>query len=196
MTDHTDLIIQARRGDDTAFTIQVETYQGPVYNLCYRMLGEYQAAEDAAQETFLKVYQNLTHYDLERSFATWLISIASHYCIDRLRQGRFYSYSLDNERRAELPDPSAIDPERETTKRLQQERLQNCLNFLDPINRAAVILCYWQDCSEEEIANTLHLTVSAVKSRLHRSRRELANIWNEEPAHWRRERNPGASPVF
>jgi RNA polymerase sigma-70 factor (ECF subfamily) len=196
MTGKTDLIIQAQHGDDTAFTILVETYQRPVYNLCYRLLGECQAAEDAAQETFLKVYQNLSRYDLERSFATWLLSIAAHYCIDRLRRRQFYSYSLDDEGHAELPDVSAIDPETETTKRQQEEHLQNCLNYLTPTNRAMVILRYWQDCSEAEIAKVFHLTIPAVKNRLHRSRRQLANIWNEEPTLCHRERKTSRSPVF
>ena len=76
-------IEKARNGDDEAFAMLVTTYQNPVYNLCYRMLGESNAAEDAAQETFWRAYQNLKHYDLDRSFITWLLSIAAHYCIDQ-----------------------------------------------------------------------------------------------------------------
>jgi RNA polymerase sigma-70 factor (ECF subfamily) len=95
VTDEKTWIIQAQHGNDDAFTNLVETYQKPVYNLCYRMLGESEAAEDAAQETFLKAYQNLSRYDRERSFATWLLSIAAHYCIDRLRRRRFPSVSID-----------------------------------------------------------------------------------------------------
>ena len=69
MTDESTWITQAQQGNEEAFTNLVEAYQKPVYNLCYRMLGEAEAAEDAAQETFLKVYQNLARYDRERSFA-------------------------------------------------------------------------------------------------------------------------------
>lgn len=76
-------ILQAKNGSDEAFTYIVETYQTPVYNLCYRMLGHVEAAEDAAQETFLRAYQHLHRYDIKRSFATWLLSITAHYCIDR-----------------------------------------------------------------------------------------------------------------
>ena len=120
MTDEMTWINQARQGDDEAFTNLVETYQKPVYNLCYRMLGEAEAAEDAAQETFLKVYQNLARYDRTRSFATWLLSIAAHHCIDRLRRRRFPSVSIDEneEGQTDLPDRSAPDPEirdRQTT---------------------------------------------------------------------------------
>lgn len=198
MTDETTWIIQAQQGDDEAFTNLVETYQKPVYNLCYRMLGEPEAAEDAAQETFLKVYQNLARYDRQRSFATWLLSIAAHHCIDKLRRRRFNSFSIDEdeEGQTDLPDRSAPDPESETSKRQERERLHNCLQSLDPTDRAAVIMRYWQDCSEVEIAQALKLTVPAVKSRLHRARRALADLWEEEPAHVRTERKPYGSPAF
>jgi RNA polymerase sigma-70 factor (ECF subfamily) len=177
VTDETALINQAWQGDDKAFTVLVETYQKPVYNLCYRMLGEPEAAEDAAQETFLKVYQNLARYDRTRSFATWLLSIAAHDCIDRLRRRRFLSFSIDEEGRNDMPDPAAPELEKEAARRQDRDRLQNCLKFLDPTNRAAVILRYWQGYSEREIAEALNLTVPAVKIRLYRSRRLLAEMW-------------------
>ena len=198
MTDESTWINQARQGDDEAFTNLVETYQKPVYNLCYRMLGEPEAAEDAAQETFLKVYQNLARYDRERSFATWLLSIAAHHCIDRLRRRRFNSVSIDEdeEGQTDIPDRSAPDPESETAKRQEREHLHDCLQSLDPTDRAAVIMRYWQDCSEVEIAQALKLTVPAVKSRLHRARRAMADLWEEKPAHVRTERKPYGSPAF
>ena len=198
MTDETTWIIQAQQGDEEAFTNLVETYQKPVYNLCYRMLGEPEAAEDASQETFLKVFQNFARYDRQRSFATWLLSIAAHHCIDKLRRRRFNTFSIDEdeEGQTELPDRSAPDPESETARRQEGELLHNCLQSLDPTDRAAVILRYWQDCSEVEIAQTLKLTVPAVKSRLHRARRALADSWEEKTARVRTERKPYGSPAF
>jgi RNA polymerase sigma-70 factor (ECF subfamily) len=191
-------IIQVQHGNEDAFTNLVEVYQKPVYNLCYRMLGELEAAEDAAQETFLKAYQNINRYDRERSFATWLLSIAAHHCIDKLRRRRFNSVSIDEdeEGQTDIPDHSAPDPESEVLKHQQRERLQDCLQSLDPTDRAAVVLRYWQDCSEVEIAQALKLTVPAVKSRLHRARRALADLWEEKPARMRHERKPYGSPAF
>jgi len=192
VTDEIAWINQAQQGDDQAFTALVEIYQKPVYNLCYRMLGETEAAEDAAQETFLKVYQNLVRYDRARSFPTWLLSIAAHNCIDKLRRRRFFSFSIDAEAgQIGLPDPYAPEPEMEAAKRQDRDRLQNCLEFLDPTNRAAIILRYWQGYSEREIAESLHLTVPAVKSRLHRARLLLADLWDEWPeSHDRSECEP------
>lgn len=191
-------IIQAQHGNSEFFTLLVEAYQTPVYNLCYRMLGETELAEDAAQETFLKAYQNLTRYDVERSFATWLLSIAAHHCIDKLRRRRFTSVSIDEdeEGQTELPDHSAPDPEQETVRKQEKDRLHRLLQSLDPIDRAAVVMRYWQDCSEIEIARVLKLTVPAVKSRLHRARKALAELWKEEPRRMRTQRRPYKSPAF
>ena len=98
-------IDKACQGDDEAFTKLVETYQNPVYNMCYRMLGEAGAAEDAAQETFWRAYQNLKRYDPQRSFITWILSIAAHYCIDQQRKRRLSLFELD-----EFPDFDLGDP--------------------------------------------------------------------------------------
>lgn len=186
MTDERTWVVQAQQGSDEAFTRLVETYQKPVYNLCYRMLGEPEAAEDAAQETFLRAYQNLHRYDASRAFGTWLLSIAAHYCIDLLRKKKFKMFSLDAENDEdmafELPDASSPAPEIESVKRELRDRLHLLLKKLDATDRAAVIMRYWYDFSEVEIARSLNLTVSAVKSRLHRSRRELAGMWQEEDA--------------
>jgi RNA polymerase sigma-70 factor (ECF subfamily) len=162
------------------------------------MLGEPEAAEDAAQDTFLKAYQNLNRYDLNRPFATWLLSIAAHHCIDKLRRRRFVSFSIDEDEdeQYEIPDRSAPDPETEAEKKQQRERLQGLLQSLEPLDRAAIVMRYWHDASEVEIAQTLHLTVPAVKSRLHRARRALASLWEKETPRIRAERKPYGSPAF
>ncbi|MCC6300276.1 MAG: sigma-70 family RNA polymerase sigma factor [Anaerolineales bacterium] len=202
MTDELAWVIQAQQGSDAAFTQLVEEHQTHVYNLCYRMLGEPELAEDAAQETFLRAYQNLHRYDRSRPFTTWLLSIGAHYCIDRLRRRKLSVFSMDEEREDgtvfEIFDPASPDPEVEMTKREERDRLQRLLKNLDETDRAAVILRYWHDCSEVEIAESLKLTVSAVKSRLHRSRRALAGMWNddEETPRVRTERRRHESPAF
>ncbi len=183
MNDETAWVLQAQQGNDDAFTQLVETYQKPVFNLCYRMLGEPEAAEDAAQETFLRAYQSLHRYDNSRPFGTWILSIAAHYCIDRLRKRKYAVFSMDAEDEDgmsfEIADPASPDPEAESAKREERDRLHRFLKDLDPVDRAAVVMRYWHDASEVEIAEALKLTVSAVKSRLHRSRRALAGMWQE-----------------
>ena len=182
MNEEMALVLQAQQGSEEAFTRLVEQYQTPVYNLCYRMLGEIEYAEDAAQESFLRVYRNLARYDRQRSFATWLLSITAHYC--------------DDERPMEFPDASALNPEQETVRVEEQAMLQRVLQQLDATDRAAVILRYWYDFSEIEISQSLSLTVSAVKSRLHRARKELARRMLANSPETRIERMPYGSPVL
>ena len=198
MNEEQTWILQAQNGDDDAFTCLVEIYQTPVYNLCYRMLGEPEAAEDAAQETFLRAYQNLLRYDRTRPFATWLLSIAAHYCIDRLRRRKFALIAIEDDESDEVtfPDPTAIDPEAETERRQEQEQLRNVLCLLEATDRAAIILRYWYDFSEAEIAESLRLTIPAVKSRLHRARRQMAKLWLEASPKTSLERIHHESPAF
>jgi len=203
VNDELAWVLQAQQGSDEAFARLVEEHQTHVYNLCYRMLGEPETAEDAAQETFLRAYQNLYRYDRKRSFVTWLLSIAAHYCIDRLRRRKLPVFSIDEENddgtTFEIVDAASPDPEAESVKREDRERLQILLKGLDETDRAAVIMRYWYDFSEIEIAESLSLTVSAVKSRLHRSRRALAGMWQEDEQsspRTRTERRPHESPAF
>jgi RNA polymerase sigma-70 factor (ECF subfamily) len=199
VTEETVWVAQAQQGSDEAFTRLVETYQTHVYNLCYRMLGEPESAEDAAQETFLRAFQHLHRYDSRRPFGTWLLSIAAHYCIDRLRRRKFSMTSIDqdqDEGGVELPDRDAPNPESEALRNEQRLRMQGVLKHLDSLDRAAIVLRYWEDYSEAEIAATLNLTVSAVKSRLHRARRELAGLWHEESPRPKHQRRPHESPAF
>lgn len=179
MDEEKTCILQAQQGNDEAFTYLVETYQKPVYNLCYRMLDVADFAEDAAQESFLRAYKNLHRYDINRSFATWLLSITAHYCIDKLRRKKLPTFSLHDDEgtpREYLPDASAVHPERAMIRNDQREEIQELLLSLGEMDRAAITLRYWHEASEVEIAETLGITVSAVKSRLHRARRKLGEL--------------------
>lgn len=173
---------RALNGDDSAFEEIVDAYQRPVYNLCYRMLGDPIEAEDAAQETFWRAYQGLKRYDPKRSFVTWLLSIAAHYCIDQQRKRRFPVLSMDLLPEEDAPDNVTPSPDKVVSELEEKSQMRRLLKQLGPQDRAAVVLRYWHEFSEEEIAQTLSLTVSAVKSRLHRARKELAQNWREVQA--------------
>lgn len=170
---------QASQGDEQAFARLVEVFQVPVYNLCYRMLGEPAEAEDAAQEAFLKAFRGLHRYDPERRFGSWCLSVAAHECIDRLRRRRQPTVALDAvDKEVAFPD-AAPGPESMLIRREQEQRVGELLKRLSPLDRAILTLKYWYDMPLEEIAEDLGLTTSAVKSRLHRSRRELAERYLE-----------------
>lgn len=190
-------IEQALQGDDNSFGFLVDMYQKPVFSLCYRMLGNSNDAEDAAQESFIRAYRYLKKYDPNRSFATWLLSIAAHYCIDRTRKKYVSTVSTDVIPAEIIADRHAPNPEHEFRMHEKQAAVQNLLKDLSPTDRAAIILRYWHEYSEVEIAEALDLTVSAVKSRLYRSRQALAKIWIEtENSANINKRSPHESPAF
>lgn len=178
-TDESEWLGLAQNGDDEAFTQLVERYQNPVYNLCYRMLGDPLEAEDAAQEAFWRAYQAIRRYDPNRSFATWLLSITAHYCIDLQRKRRLPTLEIEDWMEEVLPD-NTPDPERVSGEREEKERIYKMLEVLNPQDRAAIILRYWYEFSEEELSKALGLSVSAVKSRLHRARLKFATIYQAE----------------
>lgn len=192
--DETEWLVLAQNGDDEAFTQLVEKYQHPVYNLCYRMLGDSQEAEDAAQEAFWRAYQAIKRYDRNRPFATWLLSITAHYCIDLQRKRRLPALEIDDWMEEVLPD-TMPDPEKVTGAKEERERIHQMLSVLNPQDRAAIILRYWYEFSEEEISRTLNLSVSAVKSRLHRARLKFASIYQSEQSGVK-ERIHDESPAF
>lgn len=168
-------IEQALQGDRKAFGQLVRAYERPVYNLTYRMLGNSAEAEDAAQETFLRAYAKLATYQPGRKFVNWLLSIASHHCIDRLRRkSRAPQLSLDGPTPPLWLASEAPQPDQVVSKNEQRERVRQVLDTLPPDYRAAVVLRYWYDLSYREIAQTMDTSESAIKSRLYRARRMMA----------------------
>ena len=182
LVNESEWLIKAQRGDAEAFTCLLEAYQRPVFNLCYRMLGNAQDAEDAAQETFLRAYQYLKRYDNSRPFSTWLLSIAAHYAIDQIRKRKMQIVSVEELPVPDLPEPSP-GMELNLSKKEEQQRIKAVIGVLDATDRAAVVMYYWYDFSYEEICQALSLSMSALKSRLHRARRVMAEEWlKHQPA--------------
>ena len=175
-------IEQARQGDQRAFGYLVQAYQKPVFNLTYRMLGNAQEAEDAAQETFLRAYSSLRQYNGEHKFSTWLFSIANHHCIDRLRKRRMTFVSIDDNPVLENMSGDTPLPERQALAREQNAEMQQLLAQVEPEYRLPLILRYWEDCSYEEIAGAMEISVAAVKSRLFRARQQVAKLYEEREA--------------
>ena len=173
---------QAKKGDKVAFGHLVEAYQTPVFNLAYRMLNNPGEAEEAAQEAFIRAFTRLESYDPSHKFSTWLLSITSNYCIDQLRKRRALLLSIDEP----LPPHPALHsdrakgPEAQIMNSEQQEMVQSLLTELPPDYRQAVVLRYWYELSYDEIAEMMDTTVSAIKSRLFRARRQLAEIGIEK----------------
>jgi RNA polymerase sigma-70 factor (ECF subfamily) len=180
-----DLVSMTLAGDDQAFATLVTRHQRITYNVCYRMLGDGYEAEDAAQEAFLRAFRYLDRYDPGRSFKTWLLSIASNHCIDRLRRRRLTKLPIDEL----LPWHPALtsheaNPEGATLRNERSDTFQAMLEALAPPYRAVLVFYYWYDMSCKEIAQTLEIEEGTVKSRLYRARKKLAGqfVINDVPA--------------
>jgi RNA polymerase sigma-70 factor (ECF subfamily) len=176
------IIDQVRAGNQAAFAALVACYEKPVYHLCLRMLGETGDAEDAAQETFLRAYLQIATYDPARPFKTWLMAIASHYCIDRLRRKRTTLLSLDDEPVVQVLSLRcpARSPEELAVAGEQAQRVQRALTRLPAETRTVVTLRYWGEFTCEEIAAMTGASVNAIKSRLHRARAALAGLLGQD----------------
>jgi RNA polymerase sigma-70 factor, ECF subfamily len=175
--DETQCVARAIAGDFAAFDHLVERYQKAVYNLAYRMLGNASDAEDAAQETFLRAFANLSSYQATRKFGTWLLSITSHWCIDRLRRRKVVSLEF-------LQDISLVGglsdgPESEVMARENEREVQRWLEKLPEAYRLIIVLRYWHDLSYNEIADVTGLPLSTVRMRLFRARRLLAAAYDK-----------------
>ena len=175
------LVMHAQRGDQDAFAQLVETYQTPVYNLAYRMLGNANDAEDAAQETFLRAYSQLKTFHADQKFATWVLSIAAHHCIDRLRRRKFLWLSLQDDALDESLASDVPEPDDEVLRHENAQEIAAALELLLPAYRLVIVLKYWHEQSVEEIARTTGDSVGAVKVKLHRARQMLARALADRP---------------
>lgn len=166
-----DLILRARRGETDAFGELVGRYQTAVFNVCYRLMGERREAEDMTQEAFIRAYTRLESYDPGRPFGPWMRRVAANLCLNRLESLPVAQPALDEER--DQDDPLQR-PEPVAEQHNETERLRLALCLLPPHYRAVLELRHYQELSYEEIAETLQLPLSDVKSHLFRARKLLA----------------------
>ncbi len=178
--DESALIALAQQGDLDAFNRLVLAYQDLVYNQAYRIMGESDAAEDAAQETFISAFRRIDTFH-GGSFRAWLLRIATNRCYDMLRYRKrrpvadLYPEGQDGE---EIESPRWLaDPAESPEERLLREELnraiQECLQNLPPAFRAAAVLVDVQGLDYREAAEALGKPVGTVKSRLSRARARL-----------------------
>lgn len=174
------LVDRSKRGDVAAFEELISQYEKKVYNLAYRLTGNYDDASDVAQEAFLRAFSRIREFRGDSSFATWLFRIVSNACLDELRKRRRQRLtSLDEPMPTEEGDmqrqfaDSGDGPEQSLERQEIQRAVQESINSLDEEFRMVVILRDIQGHSYEEIAMILDLSLGTVKSRLNRARHAL-----------------------
>jgi RNA polymerase sigma-70 factor (ECF subfamily) len=179
-------IQRAQSGDLAAFNELVVEYQTLVCNLCLRMLGQQQAAEDAAQEAFISAWRNIRSFrgPSGEGFRAWLLRIAGNLCRDELRRrGRRPSSSLDTALEAGLPDPPDEDPLPEDTALNSELRgsLEAALAELPAEQRTAIVLCDVEGLDYTEIAAAMQTSLGTVKSRIARARLRMREVMLKQP---------------
>jgi len=174
-------IEQCLAGDESGYGHLLSRYRQGIYGLAYRMLGNAEDANDAAQETFVKAFTALDKYDHRFKFSSWLYRIATNHCVDTIRKRKGYTVSLEeNEEegkdlKSRLPDRN-LDPSESVHEGEREEIMRRAIGQLDPMYRAVILLRHDQDLSYEEIASVLGLPVGTVKVRVHRARQRLRDL--------------------
>jgi len=172
-------IKQVLKGDQSAFADIVEIYKDKVYQLCYRMLGNRHEAEDMAQEAFIRAYVNISRFNINLKFSTWLYRIATNLCIDRIRKKK-PDYYLDAEVSGTdgltMYSQVAADtslPEDDLENLELQETIQKEISKLPEKYRSVIVLKYIEELSLNEISEILDIPLGTVKTRIHRGREAL-----------------------
>ncbi len=179
LQQHSDLqtlVAQCLTGDQAAMLALVERFRGQVFGLCYRMLGQRQDAEDAAQETFVRVLKNLHRWDRERDFEPWLFAIAGNRCRTALAARK---------RRPTAEAVLDIIPDKEPDHRPAQhlaEEVQLALATLRDEYRQAFVLFHEQELSYADIATAMEVPLGTIKTWVHRARRELIDYLRKRGA--------------
>jgi RNA polymerase sigma-70 factor (ECF subfamily) len=180
--DEAERIQAAKRGDLEAFNRLILDYQDQVYNLAFRILGDPQAADDAAQEAFISAYKGLRRYR-GGSFRAWILRIVTNACYDELRRiKRRPAIGLEDLNPLDEPeetDSSGVlatdigDPESEAHQAELARALEECLRGLPDEFRVVAVLVDVQGYDYQEASQVMRTPLGTVKSRLARARLRL-----------------------
>jgi RNA polymerase sigma factor (sigma-70 family) len=173
-----ELVARTRAGERGAYGELVRRHQATVYNIAYRLVGERETARDLAQETFVRAFSALASFDATRPFAPWIHRIATNTALNWLERQHVPTVSLerdDTEPARAIPDESN-DPARALLVQEQNAHVRRALIALPPRQRAVIELRHFQDLPYEEIATTLGIPLSDVKSDLFRARQHLRKL--------------------
>ncbi|MFA6435060.1 MAG: sigma-70 family RNA polymerase sigma factor [Elusimicrobiales bacterium] len=164
----TELLRCCLGGDNSAFAGIIGLYQDRLYSFALRLLKDRSAAEDAAQEAFIKAFRGLASYNFAYPFSSWLFRIAHNACMDVLRAGG-RTVSLDGEDFPDLPDP-ARGVEELVAEAIDSARIEALLDSLPPLYSEALLLQYREDMGPAEIARITGTPEGTIKARLFRAR--------------------------
>ena len=185
------LMLDVKAGDEESFELLLRKYRTPLVNFLYRMVRDSAAAEDLAQEVFLRVYRARKEYAPSAKFTTWMFRIATNVALNSVRDNRHRRMEISMDQTADIGDeehPAMEVPDRRPTVEQQlvargrSEMILRAIHALPEKQRAAVLLHKYQELDYDEIARILGCSESALKSLLFRAyetlRVELAQLVN------------------
>jgi RNA polymerase sigma-70 factor (ECF subfamily) len=178
------LIARFQGGDTAAFDDLVRKHQDRIFNLCYWFLGDYQEANDCAQDTFIKIYLNLPTFRFKSAFSTWAHRIAVNTCKNRLKsfQYRFSKkmFRLDNTGSLSGSGGEIADETRSPgvahEKKERRRLIHSAINALPLEKKTVILLRDIQGLSYEEIVQITGLNPGTLKSKIARARQDLRTI--------------------
>lgn len=173
-----ELIARPQKRDEAAFEELIRQYEKKVYTLCFRMCGNSEDAEEAAQDAFLALWRGIDRFRQESSLSTWIYRLATNACIDTLRRRKKQSgsVSLDDEELFVDAVDTSPQPQETVEHRETQKLLQEGLSALPEEYRKVLILREIEGLSYTEIAESASIELGTVKSRISRGRSLLRNF--------------------
>lgn len=168
-----ECVQRIHKGETAAFEVLVRRHQKTIFNLLYRMLGDYDEAAEISQEAFLSAYRSIGQFRGDANFSTWLYRIALNHASTRRRSLAKWQQRTVPIETTESISERDVDPAENVEQKEIQEQVQKALNGLEPDDAAIILLKDLQDVPYEEVARVLAVPVGTVKSRLHRARRAL-----------------------
>ena len=161
-------------GDETAFNEIINRYLKPIYNFSYRLTGNKHESEDISQEVFLKTWKNIKKFDVEKSFKTWIFSIAKNTIIDHLRKKKDIPMSIfDNNDGGNIIEDNLKDNELKADELFLQtenkKQIEKILEELSVVQKEVIILKYANEMSLSEVAEIMNIPIDTAKSHYRRA---------------------------
>ena len=177
-----ELIKAFQAGKKAAFDELVLSHKDKVFNLCYWFVGDYQDANDLAQDVFFKAFKALRNFRFESAFSTWIYRIAVNTCKNRLKSFQYRlkkkfvhlnsTAAAKNNPGVEIADESS-SPEIELGRKEKSRLIQTAINSLPAEKKTVVVLRDIEGLSYEEISSVTGFNLGTVKSKLARARQDL-----------------------
>ena len=168
-----ECVRRIQRGETEIFEILVRRHEKAIFNVVYRMLGDYDDAAETAQEVFLSAYRAIGQFRGDANFSTWLYRIALNHASTRRKSTSSRQRRLVPIDDTELVDDVELGPAETLEKKEIRQRVQRALKELQPEDAMVILLRDLQDIAYEDVARVLNIPVGTVKSRLHRARQAL-----------------------